>query len=553
LQLLELRVCAIDRRFALRPDNLAAAVDVVNTLDGNPLAIEMASARVATLGLETLRALLDERFHLLRQTMKAALPRQQTLRATLEWSYSLLDSQERLALRRLAGFVASFRVELAQAAIADDTIDEWSALDALSALVDKSLVQLETVSPPRYRLLDTVRLFGTEQCAVHGEIDDVLERHGEAMAKLARKVEDDYWEMSDSAWLREYASDYDDLRAAFERACARGDADVAAITGIALTRLDHLRNVNAQRHRRAEGLYALLPNASARARAWIWCSIASHNLIPLEAVSRLEAGRQAVEAWKADGDPMRLHYALGFQAAEAARGGDFATAKRLLEEADALEEASWPARRRLWGASARAGVCIHLGDAAGYRAAGRREIVLADQAGATRAAAWARLKLADAALMAGDAEEAVALGKESVNELRDLQQPSNLGLALGNLCAAFLQRGDTEDARRAASEALPLMGRNGWAYLLLDSIAVLAALQRDFTGALQLLGYVDGWYGRHADSRQPNESALAKWALSLCSAALSASSRSVHLEAGERLCDAAAEAMARGILGGSNE
>jgi predicted ATPase/DNA-binding winged helix-turn-helix (wHTH) protein len=549
LQLLEARARAVDRRFALTPDNVDAAVDVVTQLDGNPLAIEMAAARVPALGLAALRRRLDERLELLRQTRKASLPRQQTLRATLEWSHSLLNPAEQAALRRLAAFVGSFRLDVAQAAVADTAVDEWAALDAISALVDKSLVQLEAIEPPRYRLLDTVRLFGMEQWALLGEAADVRARHGSAMAILAGEVEDSYWSMPDSTWLAQHAADYDDLRAAFDRACARSDADVAAITGMALTRLDHLRNVNAPRRQRAEALHALLPAAGSRARAWIWSCIASHGLIALEVVTRVEAARHAAEAWRAEGDPMRLHYALGFQAAESARVGDFATARQLLAQADALEDPSWPTRRRMWGSSARAGVCIHLGDAEGYRAASRSELALAIEAGAVRAAAWARLKLADAALMAGAVDEAILLGQEVVGELRDLQQPSNLGLALSNLCAALLQRGDPERARQAAIEALPLMGRNGWAYMLLDSVALLAAIDGDGTRALHLIGYTDAWYRRHHDSRQPNELALANRARAVCAAALDARSLTALVEAGERLSDAAAEAVARAALG----
>jgi len=549
LRLFETRARAVDHRFELTPLNLPAAIDIATALDGNPLAIEMAAARAPVLGLDMLRTLLDERFHLLQQTARTTLARHQTLRATLEWSHSLLSDPERTALRRLSAFVGSFRVDVAQHALADEDIDDWQALDALTGLVDKSLVQRESIEPPRYRLLDTVRLFEVDQCVRAGDGEDIARRHGQAMAALAEEVEASYWELPDETWLLRHAADYDDLRAAFERACARGDAEVAAIVGIALTRLDHLRNVNAPRRRRATALHGLLPKASPRARAWIWSSIASHNLIAVEVVSRVEAAQEAVRAWRLEGDVMRTHFALGFHASETARVGDFDTARRLLREADELVEPGWPLRRRMWGYAARAGVCIHQGDAAGYREAARHELDLAERAGAVRAAAWARLKLADAALMAGRSEEAVILGEAAVIELRRIQQPSNLGLALSNLCAALLQCEAWARAHAAAVEALPLMCRNGWGYMLLDSIALIAAREGQVGCAMKLLGYVERWYDLHGDSRQPNEAALALRTRGLCAATLDEAAGAALVEAGAALSDGEAEALAAAALG----
>jgi predicted ATPase len=418
LRLLAYRARSVDRRFTLSAANLPVAIDLVRRLDGNPLAIEMAAARIPLLGLETLASRLEERLLLLRNAARSALSRHQTLRATLEWSHGLLDPREQSVLRRLAVFAGSFRVDTAQRAIAGAEMDEWVVLDALSALVDKSLVQTERLDPPRYRLLETMRLFCAEQLQRCGDAALAEQRHGTALAELAEAVEHDFWEMSDAAWLARYAAEYDDLQIAFDRALGRHDVEVAAATGIALVRLDHLRSVNAPRLARAAALYALLPDARPRARAWIWSCIASHGLLALDVVSRLEAANQAVAAWREQGDPMRLHFALGFLASESARARDFVTAARMLDEVRALEHASWPCKRLMWGASVVAGVCIHLDDAQGYREASRRELVFAERAGADRAAAWARLKLADAALMAGDCAEAIELGRAAVDELR---------------------------------------------------------------------------------------------------------------------------------------
>lgn len=543
LRLLEVRAQAVDQRFRLDDDNLAAAIELVRRLDGNPLAIEMAAARVPLLGLSMLNQRLDERFRILRGSARAADARHQTLQAMLAWSDSLLDEEERALLQRLAVFVGSFRVDLAQAVRPDDAADPWSALDTLSTLVDKSLVQLETLEPPRYRLLETVRLFYLQQLQQQGRLSAALARHGQALAALGDEAEAAFWQTPESAWLARHAPDYDDLQAAFDRACARGDADCAARTGAALLRLDHLRNVHTSRRQRAEALHALLPHAGALAQALIWSGIASHGLIAMEGVSRADAARHAVDAWRALGDPMRLHFALGFLAAERAREHDFDSAEALLAECRLLERPDWPPRRLMWGASAASGVQIHRGDGPGYRAATRRELELAERAGAERAAAWARLKLADAALMAGDCDEAIALGEAAVQALRQLDQPSNLGLALSNLCAARLL-GGRPSAAAAALEALPLMWRSGWGYLLADGIALLAAQAGQAEAAGQLLGHADAWYAHHGDTRQPNEAALARRAAARIEADLGAEPAAAWRARGGQLDDAAARALA---------
>ncbi len=544
VQLLEQRAQAADRHFAVGTANVDSVITLLGRLDGLPLAIEMAAARIPLLGLTSLSERFDEWSRLLRQSGQGVPMRQQTLQSMLEWSHSLLAPQEQSVLRQLAAFAGSFCVDTAQQALAGPGLDEWAVLEALSALVDKSLVQVERSEPPRYRLLETTRRFAGEQLALHHETAPALQRHGQAMASLADQIERAFWSMGDRPWLARHAPDYDDLQAAFDRACQQRDADIAARTGLALMRLDHLRSLNAPRRRRAEALHALLPDASQHAQACIWTCIASHGLIALDVVSRLEASGQAVAAWRRLGDRARLHFALGFHAAECARGGNFDAAERALAEVRALEEPTWPPRQRAWTAAAHAGVAIHRGDAAGYRTACRDELSLAERGGAERTAAWARLKLADAALMAGDLDESIALGRIAVATLSQLDQPSNLGLALTNLCAAWILKGHDAPAREAAAQALPLMWRNGWGYLLLDALALLAVRAGLAVQAATLLGHADAWYARHGDVRQPNEATLAAHCASALAGALSAAEGEHCRAAGAQLDDDAAEALA---------
>ena len=152
-------------------DNVAMVVDICRRLDGIPLAIELAAARVPLLGVHGLHARLNQIFNVLTGGTRMKLRRHQTLRAALEWSHGLLSADEQTVFRRLGVFAGGFTLELAQQVVSDERIDQWLVLDLLGHLVDKSLVIADGEAEPRYRLLETTRAFALEQLAVAGESD----------------------------------------------------------------------------------------------------------------------------------------------------------------------------------------------------------------------------------------------------------------------------------------------------------------------------------------------------------------------------------------------
>lgn len=184
------RVKAVDRHFELGSDNRAAVADICRRLDGLPLAIELAAARVRLLGVHGLRDKLDQRFHVLTAGRRATLARHQTLRGALEWSYRLLAKDEQAVLRRLGVFVGGFTLEAAQH-VADDEqgIDAWDVLEHVGALVDKSLVVAEGDALPRYRLLESTRLFALERLMDSGELNVIRGRHRDHFLQVAEACE----------------------------------------------------------------------------------------------------------------------------------------------------------------------------------------------------------------------------------------------------------------------------------------------------------------------------------------------------------------------------
>jgi predicted ATPase/class 3 adenylate cyclase len=181
-----------DRAVAAKPDfrmngSAAAVASVCRRLDGLPLAIELAAARVRTLPVEAIAARLDDRFRLLAGGDRTALPRQQTLRALIDWSYELLSEEERAVFRRLAVFAGGWTLEAAEAVCSFGGVEEASVLDQVTQLVEKSLVALDA-DRARYRLLETVREYAHERLAQSGEADEAHNRHLAHFLAFAQKA-----------------------------------------------------------------------------------------------------------------------------------------------------------------------------------------------------------------------------------------------------------------------------------------------------------------------------------------------------------------------------
>ncbi|HST43401.1 MAG TPA: hypothetical protein VLK58_28000, partial [Conexibacter sp.] len=220
------RALKVRPNFAVDAANAPAIAQICHDLDGIPLAIELAAARVRVLGVEQIAAGLGDRFRLLTGGARSAMPRQQTLRASVDWSHDLLSEPEQLLFRRLAVFFGGFDLDAAQA-VAGGELERYQVLDQLTLLVDKSLVVAEdTGHGTRYRLLETVRQYAQEKLREAREGDDVRTRHRDhytaTAAVLDAPVDSGYQERVE--WAE---AEIDNLRAAFVWSRERADDELA--------------------------------------------------------------------------------------------------------------------------------------------------------------------------------------------------------------------------------------------------------------------------------------------------------------------------------------
>ena len=228
IELLSDRARQVRPDFRLTDDNAATAAEICWRLDGIPLAIELAAARVRVLSLTEIRDGLHDRFRLLTGGARTAVRRQQTLRASVDWSHALLTESERILFRRLAVFMGGFDLDAAQVVAGGDDVESYQVLDLLTLLVDKSLVVAENASGrTRYRLLETMRQYGLEKLGESGEADDVRARHRDHYTALAALL-DSHAETGHEQRLRQTDNEIDNLRAAFTWSRENSDTELAS-------------------------------------------------------------------------------------------------------------------------------------------------------------------------------------------------------------------------------------------------------------------------------------------------------------------------------------
>ena len=213
--------------FVLGEDNAAAVAAVCARLDGIPLALELAAARLGSLSVPEISSRLDHRFRLLTGGSRTALPRHQTLRALIDWSYDLLNPEEQKVLARLSVFMGGWTLQAAEAVTSAGESGEWQVLDHLAALVDKSLVQAEESNgSTRYRLLETVRQYAAEQLALPpgAELNQARAAHRDHYLNLVETAGPHLRGPDEAAWLDRLQAEFDNIRAALAFSLADPDS-----------------------------------------------------------------------------------------------------------------------------------------------------------------------------------------------------------------------------------------------------------------------------------------------------------------------------------------
>jgi non-specific serine/threonine protein kinase len=460
--------------FALSAQNAREVLAICRRLDGIPLAIELAAARLAVLSPSQLAERLDDRFRLLTRGNRAAPARHQTLRTLVDWSYGLLTPEERTLFDRLAVFAGGFSLEAAEAVCAGDGLDQEDILPLLSQLVEKSLVNAgeDVDARARFRLPETLREYARERLegdsVAEAPAGATRERHAIFYTALAEAAHSALSGPDQGAWLDRLEREHDNLRAALRWRLDRGDARGALRLGAALGRFWAMRGyLREGRERLAEAL--ALPDGGAPGAS------------PIAADGAPGAGAPP------GSDRARALYSAGFLAW---RQGDAAAARPLLESSVALARRLGDPGTTAYGLFYLGLVPEFQGDYPAARAYFAESRSLFEEAGDRDGLALALFGLGNVARQEGDLDTARTLLERSLDLFRDVGNRRSLALPLGYLGRVALRLGDPAGARARLEEALATWEELGEQWLIasvLDSLAEVARVEGDQTGAEALL------------------------------------------------------------------
>ena len=495
VELFVARARAADPRLLVTTANVSAIAEICRRIDGMPLAIELAAARVRLLGIEGLRERLDERFQILTGGTRAALRRHQTLRAAVDWSYGLLSPEEQTVFRRLGVFVHGFTLELAQDVATDEQIDRWAVLDLLGHLVDRSLVIADGGEAPRYRLLETMRAFALEKLAAAGETPVLLKRHAEALLAFLLPLHERGWKMSAADQMRAGA-ELDNLRAALAWAeSAAGDREFAcALIGCSSS----VWIAHVQLNEGIERALAMLPlpesvDLEIEARFNLFLASVGHSLPRREC---FRAALRAAELYRSSRNSARLLDALIFAALIGPRLGETQQVAAAIAEAETLITPEAPARQTAALAACNAVKFWSLGDADRAVGSARRQAELYHAAGNETGVQLALTSVALYECGRGRFDAAIELLGGVLSALRKIGAPHGSGMALHHLAIAHALRGDRDEALENARAAVPYMQRTQDLATTMLHAALVHARHRAEDRAAGLLGYADGVFAR---------------------------------------------------------
>jgi predicted ATPase len=494
------RAAAARPGFTLSPDNAAAVAQICRRLDGIPLAIELAAARAKVLAPVQIAVRLDDAFKLLTGGQRTLLPRQQTLRALIDWSWNLLDAGERRLLARCSVFAGDFSLEAAEAVLADDSTDgagssdeQVDVLDGLASLVDKSLLlAAERAGEMRYRLLETIRQYGAERLQAAGETEARQRRHAAFFRDLVCGAVAELNGPGHDAAAARLLREHDNARAALDAVTSQRAFDIALPLARGLADYWFMHGALGDGVARLQRLIALDPPPGLALAQLIQPAGTLAMYLGLRDLARgwfergLQMARDMTQERASDALQARMLASLG---ALAVAGGDYPEARRWLEQA--LEQCARVGDKTnaakahnnlgiaLSSMGDQAGAREHLLAALALHRASNRQVDLAN----------GLLSLAELEQAAGASAEARGLFESSLGIFASLGDEWSAAYARDGLGRCALDHGDVAGARRhfeAALDVLRSRGDKGAIADQLDYLAHVALLERQHDEAARL-------------------------------------------------------------------
>jgi predicted ATPase len=488
------RAQAVKPDFTITNETAPAVAEICFRLDGLPLAIELAAARIKLLPPRAMLARLEHRLEFLTGGARDLPARQQTLRNAIAWSYDLLNEDERKLFRRMSVFVGGGTVEAVET-VAGDKPTRGAVLDQLGSLLDKSLLrEVEGAKgEPRFVMLEMLREFALEQLERSGEADAMRRRHAEYFLALAEEAEPKLESEEQLEWLNRLEQEHDNLRAALEWSkTAEGEGELCLRLAGAVGIFWEMRGYNSEGRERLSSILSTVttPGRTAiRAKALARAAELAYRQSDYPATLSLAV--ESLTMSREVDDKQGIANALIKLGNAATEEGDYATPPALFEEALAI----W---RELGDKHGIARALINLGWAAlrpgDYQLANARleeALILHRELGDTRGIGFALSGLGEVALRQGDYPRAARLVEESLGLRRQVGNKWGVGVSLGTLGWVAMRQGDWKRAVTRLGESLEVrreIGDKGGSAWCLERLAEIALAQGDGEKAVRVFG-----------------------------------------------------------------
>jgi predicted ATPase/class 3 adenylate cyclase len=497
--------------FAAGAAEAAGLAELVTRLEGIPLALELAAARVRSLSVADINARLGDRFKILTGGARVLQERQQTLRALVDWSYGLLNEPEQRLLARLGVFVGGFDLAAAEFVCGAEPLASDDVLDTLASLVEKSLVMLdESGNGGRYWMLETIRDYAREKLELSGESAATSVRHCEHYFVVAKQARDGMLGSEQAEWIRRIETDLDNVRSAFALALAGGvDPFIAVKLAVALQGFWELRGYATEGRSLIRSALALPAiQASELAQAWalyVGAGLAESQSDHAEAAAMLE---ECLTLRRRLANPVDVAATLSTLSLTRLRAGDVVGADEGEREALQIFRDLGDARGEAISLLHLSQVCSYLGDDDRARTHLEGCLSVLRATGNQELEGECELLLCAVALDSGDRTEAELRVRRSLSVCREAADTRGEGNALRWLGKCHLQNGDTTAARTSLGEALLAFRRfEMWEELLgcLQDFAELAATEGARAAAARIAGTVAALRQRRRLALSPRE------------------------------------------------
>lgn len=469
-------------------------------LDGIPLAIELAAARVSYLSVEQILQHLDDRFRLLKGGSRTSLPRHQTLHALIDWSYSLLSRQEQLVLSRLAVFAGGFNIEAAEKVCAGEDIAEPDVLDYLMELARKSLIQAEEISnvepvAVRYRMLETIRQYGLEKLEMAGETYQTQLRHLNYFVALAQEAEIKLNSSEQITWLNRIEQEFDNIRAALSWAMANRLGEAALKIAASLRQFWHIKSYWIEGRQWTEAALKAAGNAPNRLKAkglevaaWLVALLDEYETATVFA-------RQSLELYRSLGDRRGQAYAQAIPVFIAYAKGASAYSETSFKEALALVDEVLAVLKQedYWYYAFVLNVKGTLYEAQGElekaRSCYEEGLTVTRELGNKSDMAWYSCLLGRLSLHQLNFERAIKFLTESAGLYREIGSTWGLGAALGLYGVVEMYLGNYEHSRIMHEESMELMKKVNLSEsqaIGLRRVGLISLFEKNYTRAREL-------------------------------------------------------------------